>query len=95
MDNINVSDLSGKMPKLNMFNLFPISFSSLGYKIPHMETIGSEDTIMGDIKRKAQEQNELVVKQIDVLVQQNQLFSDNYSKLKDMYDAQERAYHEN
>ena len=28
------------------------------------------------------------------MVQQNQLLSDNYNKLKDMYDAQERAYQE-
>ena len=49
---------------------------------------------MGDIKHKIQEQNELAAKQIEVLVQQNQLLSDNYNKLKDMYDAQERAYQE-
>lgn len=59
-----------------------------------METIDPEDTIMGDIKHKIQEQNELAAKQIKVLVQQNQLLSDNYNKLKDMYDAQERAYQE-
>ena len=59
-----------------------------------MEMIDPEDTIMGDIKHKIQEQNELAAKQIEVLVQQNQLLSDNYNKLKDMYDAQERAYQE-
>ena len=94
MDYINLSDLAGKIPKLDMPNLPQIDPSSLGYKIPHMETIDPEDTIMGDIKHKIQEQNELAAKQIEVLVQQNQLLSDNYNKLKDMYDAQERAYQE-
>ena len=94
MDYINLSDLAGKIPKLDMPNLPPIDPPSLGYKIPHMETIDPEDTIMGDIKHKIQEQNELAAKQIEVLVQQNQFLSDNYNKLKDMYDAQERAYQE-
>lgn len=94
MDYINLSDLSGKMPELETFNLPPISPPSFNYEIPHVETIDPEDTIMGDIKHKIQEQNELVTKQIGVLVQQNQLLSDNYNKLKDMYDAQKRAYQE-
>ena len=81
MDYINLSDLAGKIPKLDMPNLPPIDPPSLGYKIPHMETIDPEDTIMGDIKHKIQEQNELAAKQIEVLVQQNQLLSDNYLSL--------------
>lgn len=90
----NLSDLLGKIPKLDMSNLHHISSPSFNYEIPYVETIDSEDTIMGDIKRKIQEQNELETKQIEVLVQQNQLLSDNYNKLKDMYDAQERTYQE-
>ena len=50
MDYINFSDLAGKIPKLDMPNLPPIDPPSLGYKIPYMETIDPEDTIMGDIK---------------------------------------------
>ena len=68
MDYINLSDLAGKIPKLDMPNLPPINPPSLGYKIPHMETIDPEDTIMGDIKHKIQEQNDLAAKQIEVLV---------------------------
>lgn len=72
MDYINLSDLSGKIPELETFNLPPISPPSFNYEIPHVETIDPEDTIMGDIKHKIQEQNALVTKQIEVLVQQNQ-----------------------
>ena len=43
MDYINLSDLGGK---LDMPNLPPINPPSLGYKIPHMEMIDPEDTIM-------------------------------------------------
>lgn len=59
-----------------------------------MKTIDSENTIMEDIKHKIQKQNELIAKQIEVLVHQNELLSDNYNKLKDICDVQEHAYQE-
>lgn len=79
----------GQIPKMDISN-----FASSNPPSFNMETIDLEDTIMGDIKRKIQEQNELSMKQVEALVQQNQLLSDNYNKLKDMYDAQEHAYQE-
>ena len=59
---------------------------------PEMPVIDPEDTIMGEIKRKIEEQNELTTQQINILVEQNKLLADNYSKLKDMYDAQSESY---
>ena len=55
------------------------------------EPIDYEKTIVGDIKRKLQEQNELVKRQFEVLVEQNKLLADNYNKLRDMYDSQTKA----
>ena len=43
---------------------------------------------MGDIKRKIEEQNYLVAQQMSILMEQNQLLSDNYDKLKSMYEQQ-------
>lgn len=43
MDYINLSDLSGKIPELETFNLPPISPPSFNYEIPHVETIDPED----------------------------------------------------
>jgi len=94
MDFNSVNELLGKILKQDFSNIPLIEPQAFRFQMPDIETIDPEDTIMGDIKHKIQEQNELAAKQIEVLVQQNQLLSDNYNKLKDMYDAQERAYQE-
>ena len=75
MDYINLSDLASKIPKLDLSKLPTMSPSSFNYKFPEIETIDPGDTIIGDIQHEIQKQNELVVKQIEVLVQQNQLLS--------------------
>lgn len=56
------------------------------------QPINAEETIIGDIKHKIEEQNKLVSQQVEILVEQNNLLADNYSKLKDMYDAQSASY---
>lgn len=56
------------------------------------QPINAEETIIGDIKHKIEEQNKLVSQQVEILVVQNNLLADNYSKLKDMYDAQSASY---
>ena len=57
-----------------------------------LKPIDLEDTVVGDIKRKIEEQNLLVSQEINVLIEQNKLLSDNYSKLKEMYDVQAEAF---
>lgn len=94
MDFNSVNELFGKISKQDFSNIPLIEPQAFQFQMPDIETIDPEDTIMGDIKRKIQEQNELAAKQIEVLIHQNELLSDNYNKLKDMYDAQERAYQE-
>lgn len=64
------------------------------FKIPEFEPINPEDTILGSIKRKIEEQNNIATQQIDILIQQNQLLTGNYDKLKDLYDKQLQAYEE-
>ena len=56
------------------------------------EPIDPEETIIGDIKRKIEEQNSLAAQQISILAEQNSLLADNYSKLKEMFDAQSESY---
>jgi hypothetical protein len=58
------------------------------YEMPEITAIDPEDTIVGDIKRKIEEQNNLVSQQMSILLEQNQLLADNYDKLKNMYDQQ-------
>lgn len=88
----NVSDSLGKIDLSGMINpdmLFP------KIELPDMsalEPIDPEDTIIGEIKRKIEEQNNLASQQISILVEQNRLLGDNYSKLKDMYDTQAESY---
>ena len=74
---------------------FPqIDHTVFHHEVPDIDIIDPEDTIMGDIKQKIQEQNELTSKQIEVLTRQNQLLTDNYNKLNEMYYAQEKSYQE-
>ena len=61
-------------------------------EMPELQVIDPEDTIMGDIKRKIEEQNNLTTQQINILVEKNKLLADNYNKLKEMYDAQAESY---
>ena len=58
------------------------------YEMPEITVIDSENTIVGDIKRKIEEQNNLVSQQMSILLEQNKLLADNYDKLKNMYDQQ-------
>ena len=62
------------------------------FEIPEMPVIDPEDTIIGEIKRKIETQNDLVSQQIGILAEQNKLLADNYSKLKEVYDAQTESY---
>ena len=63
-------------------------------EIPTVETIDPEDTIVGDIKKELQTQNSLVSQQVGILIEQNRLLTENYNKLKDMYDNQVVSYNE-
>ena len=58
------------------------------YEMPEITAIDPKDTIVGDIKRKIEEQNNLVTQQMSILLEQNELLADNYDKLKNMYDQQ-------
>lgn len=54
-------------------------------KIPELPTFDPDDTVVGEIKRE-------VGKQIQLLNEQNKLLTDNYNKLKEIYDAQSESY---
>ena len=47
-----------------------------------------------DIKKELQTQNSLVSQQVGILIEQNRLLTENYNKLKDMYDNQVVSYNE-
>ena len=49
-------------------------------EFPDFPVINPEKTIFGDIKRKIEEQNALTSQQINILVEQNKLLSENYNK---------------
>lgn len=84
-------DFSTKIPKIELSKL-PVAEPVWKTEPFEILTINPEDTIIGDINRQMEVQNELVSKQIDILSSQNSLLSDNYNKLKEVYDAQNQAY---
>lgn len=94
MDFNGLNELVEKMTQSKSLNFSPIVPQSFEVKIPDIETISASDSITGDIIHSIQEQNELSTKQVELLVQQNQLLSQNYNKLRDMYSTQARAYQE-
>lgn len=68
------------------------SFPEIDFQPLEVMTVNPEDTIMGDIKRQIQAQNDLTTQQINILLEHNKLLSDNYSKLKEMYEIQSASY---
>ena len=61
-------------------------------EMPVLPTMDLENSIMGDIKKKIEEQNALATQQINILVEQNNLLVDNYNKLKEMFNSQVKSY---
>ena len=94
---MNLEELNGLFDKIGSFDISRVTTPEYSFQkidIPSVEAISidPEDTIMGDIKRQIQAQNELASQQINILLEQNKLLSDNYMKLKEMYDAQSGSY---
>jgi len=92
MDLEALKNLSSSFPSIDVSRLVIPEPIYPQIKIPDIPVIDPEDTIMGDIKRKIEEQNNLTTQQINILVEQNKLLADNYVKLKEMYDAQADSY---
>ena len=98
MDKKALSDAISQIGKLDLSKIYDScnNFAKLDmskidipqYEMPEITAIDPEDTIVGDIKRKIEEQNNLVSQQMSILLEQNQLLADNYDKLKNMYDQQ-------
>ena len=94
---MNLEELNGLVDKIGSFDFSRVTTPEYSFQkidIPSVEAISidPENTIMGDIKRQIQAQNELASQQINILLAQNKLLSDNYMKLKEMYDAQSGSY---
>lgn len=94
---MNLEELNGLFDKIGSFDISRVTTPEYSFPkidIPSVEAISidPENTIMGDIKRQIQAQNELASQQINILLEQNKLLSDNYMKLKEMYDAQSGSY---
>ena len=95
-NSINLND-GNRYDKIGSFDISRVTTPEYSFPkidIPSVEAISidPENTIMGDIKRQIQAQNELASQQINILLEQNKLLSDNYMKLKEMYDAQSGSY---
>ncbi len=92
MDIHELSDAINKLGKIDLSKFTPPEPTLPVFDISAIEPIDPEETIMGDIKRKIQEQNKLVAQQIEVLDEQNKLLASNYNKLKEMFDMQTTSY---
>lgn len=91
LDFSKISEAYSRFEKFNLGGFPDIGINTAKLEIPPMpelELIDPENTIMGDIKRKIEEQNALATKQFEILVEQNQLLADNYNKLKNLYEQQ-------
>ena len=90
----NISKIYDGIGKINLQTFKPVypQFDYSQVKLPEVKPVDWNETIFGDIKRQIEEQNNLASQQIDILIQQNGLLSDNYDKLKEMYDEQAIAY---
>jgi len=91
MDN-SMGDLFAKIGKFDFSKLANPESLLPKYDMPDIPSIDIEDSILGDIKRQLIDQNNLGNLQIQILLEQNKLLSDNYSKLKEMYYAQTESY---
>lgn len=89
-----ISKIFDGIGKINLETFKPVypQFDYSQIKPPEIQPVDWNETIFGDIKRQIEEQNNLASQQIDILIQQNELLSDNYDKLKEMYDEQAIAY---
>lgn len=94
---MEINKLSDAFTKIGSIDLAKWDFPKYHLpeiEIPTVETIDPEDTIVGDIKKELQTQNSLVSQQVGILIEQNRLLTENYNKLKDMYDNQVVSYNE-
>ena len=94
---MEINKLSDAFTKIGSIDLAKWDFPKYHLpeiEIPTVETIDPEDTIVGDIKKELQTQNSLVSQQVGFLIEQNRLLTENYNKLKDMYDNQVVSYNE-
>ena len=94
---MEINKLSDAFTKIGSIDLSTWDFPKYHLpeiEIPTVETIDPEDTIVGDIKKELQTQNSLVSQQVGFLIEQNRLLTENYNKLKDMYDNQVVSYNE-
>ena len=92
---MEINKLSDAFTKIGSIDLAKWDFPKYHLpeiEIPTVETIDPEDTIVGDIKKELQTQNSLVSQQVGILIEQNRLLTENYNKLKDMYDNQVVSY---
>lgn len=92
MDIDALKRISDSMPKIDLSKFYTPEQFYPKIEPPPIIDFDPEDTIVGDIKRKIEEQNKLVSQQIGILSEQNNLLAENYNKLKEMYDAQSESY---
>lgn len=83
----NISDSLTNIGKINIPD-YMSSFKMPEIKVPDIEPIDWNETIFGEIKVKIEDQNNLFNQEISILLQQNALLSNNYDKLKELYDSQ-------
>ena len=97
LKSMEINKLSDAFTKIGSIDLSTWDFPKYHLpeiEIPTVETIDPEDTIVGDLKKELQTQNSLVSQQVGILIEQNRLLTENYNKLKDMYDNQVVSYNE-
>lgn len=75
---MNLEELNGLFDKIGSFDFSRVTTPEYSFQkidIPSVEAISidPEDTIMGDIKRQIQAQNELASQQINILLEQQQI----------------------
>ena len=92
MDLEAIRKAADRLNSIDVSKLYTPEHINIQYDTPDLPVIDPENTIVGDIKRKMEEQNTLANQQIGILIEQNSLLNQNYMKLKEMYDAQADAY---
>lgn len=89
---MDISDLSDAFAKLQPIDtsswLSNMDFNLPRFEVPDFESVEIGDSLISQINEQIEEQNKLVSQQINILVEQNKLLTDNYDKLKSLYDQQ-------
>lgn len=85
-------DKAGRMDFSKYMPSFP-DYSSVLDSLT-IEHVKPDNSIIEGIQKQIEAQNQLASQQISILLEQNILLSENYNKLKEMFEAQEKSYSE-